>query len=162
MQFSAILQLLILLLIANGTPVIANRILGNRFSCPLDRGVRLADGRHLLGPSKTGRGLILAILMTSAAAPVIGLEWQIGSLVGSAAMAGDLLSSFLKRRLGFLPSTRALALDQIPESLFPLLICRPILDLTWAAVVVGVVLFFISELVLSRVLYHLGVRRQPY
>jgi CDP-2,3-bis-(O-geranylgeranyl)-sn-glycerol synthase len=162
MQFPVILQLLVLLLIANGTPVIAKRVLGNRFSYPLDGDVKLPDGQPLFGRSKTIRGLLLALVMTAAAAPAIGLDWRIGAAAGSAAMAGDLVSSFLKRRLRLPPSSQAVGLDQIPESLLPLLLCRPMLDLTWTAVAVGVAIFFVSELVLSRVLYGLGVRRHPY
>jgi CDP-2,3-bis-(O-geranylgeranyl)-sn-glycerol synthase len=162
MQFAVILQLLVLLLIANGTPVIAKRIMGNRASSPLDAGVKLPDGQPLFGRSKTIRGVLLALVTTSAAAPVIGMEWKIGAVVGSAAMAGDLLSSFLKRRLRLAPSSQAMGLDQVPESLFPFLLCRPMLDLTWADVVAGVAIFFASGLVLSRILYRLGVRGQPY
>ena len=39
----------------------------------------------------------------------------IGLLVAATAMAGDLLSSFLKRRLALAPSSQAIGLDQIPE-----------------------------------------------
>jgi hypothetical protein len=162
MQFAVILQLLVLLLIANGTPVIAKRLLGNRVSCPLDGGLKLPDGQPLLGRSKTIRGVLLALVTTSAAAPVIGLDWRTGAVVGSAAMAGDLTSSFLKRRLRLSPSSQAVGLDQVPESLLPFLLCRPMLDLTWAAVVVGVAIFFVTERVLSRVLYRLGIRGHPY
>jgi CDP-2,3-bis-(O-geranylgeranyl)-sn-glycerol synthase len=162
MQFAVILQLLVLLLIANGTPVIAKRILGTRLSYPIDAGLKLPDGQPLFGRSKTIRGVLLALVMTSAAAPAVGLEWKIGAIVGSGAMAGDLLSSFLKRRLRLSPSSQAVGLDQVPESLFPFLLCRPMLDLTWTAVVVGVAIFFVTERVLSRVLYRLGVRGHPY
>lgn len=162
MQFAVILQILVLLLIANGTPVIAKKILGNRASCPLDAGITLPDGQPLFGRSKTIRGVLLALVTTSAAAPVIGLEWKIGAVVGSAAMAGDLLSSFLKRRLRLPPSSQAVGLDQVPESLFPFLLCHSMLDLTWAEVVSGVAIFFVTELVLSRFLYRLGIRAHPY
>jgi hypothetical protein len=37
---------------------------------------------------------------------------------------GAPLSSFIKRRLALVPSSQAIGLDQIPESLFPLLACR--------------------------------------
>ena len=62
MQPWLILQLLALLLLANGTPVIAAKIFGARYSYPLDGNVNLADGRRLFGPSKTIRGVGLAIL----------------------------------------------------------------------------------------------------
>jgi len=85
----SILQLLVLLMLANGTPVVAKKFLGERFTYPLDGGVVFVDGRPLFGRSKTIRGVVLAVLVTTAGAPMIGLEWGIGVLVGTFAMAGD-------------------------------------------------------------------------
>src|SRR3981081_2673827 len=105
MQVFVILQLLILLMLANGTPVIAKKLLGERCSYPLDGNLTFVDGRPLFGHSKTIRGVVLAVLVTSAGAPLIGLGWKTGFLVGSFAMAGDLASSFSKRRLKLPPSS---------------------------------------------------------
>jgi len=157
-----ILQLLILLMLANGTPVVARKILGERFSYPLDGGVEFLDGRPLFGRSKTLRGVVLAVLVTAAGASLIGVGWEIGVLVGSLAMAGDLVSSFLKRRLDLPPSSRASGLDQGPEALFPLLACRNLLSLTMADIGTGVALFFIGDVVLSRILYTFRLRERPY
>jgi len=157
-----ILQLLILLMLANGTPVVARKILGERFSYPLDGGVEFLDGRPLFGRSKTLRGVVLAVLVTAAGASLIGLEWEIGVLVGALAMVGDLVSSFLKRRLDLPPSSRASGLDQVPEALFPLLACRNLLSLTMADIGTGVALFFIGDVVLSRILYTFRLRERPY
>ena len=132
MQVFVILQLLILLMLANGTPVIAKKLLGDRYSYPLDGNLTFAGGRPLFGRSKTIRGVVLAVLVTTAGAPLIGLDWKTGLLVGSVAMAGDLVSSFSKRRLNLPPSSRASGLDQVPESLFPLLACRNLLSLAAA------------------------------
>jgi hypothetical protein len=55
---------------------------------------------------------------------ILRLGWTIGVVVGSMAMLGDLFSSFVKRRLNLPPSSRATFLDQVPESLFPLLASR--------------------------------------
>jgi CDP-2,3-bis-(O-geranylgeranyl)-sn-glycerol synthase len=157
-----VLQLLILLMLANGTPVIAKKVFGDRYSYPLDANLTFADGRPIFGRSKTIRGVALALLVTTAGAPVIGLAWQIGLLVGSFAMAGDLFSSFCKRRLGLPSSSRASGLDQIPESLLPVLAVRYSLPLTAADIVVCVVLFVIGEVVLSRLLYAFRLRDRPY
>jgi CDP-diglyceride synthetase len=162
MQVFVILQLLILLMLANGTPVIAKKLLGDRYSYPLDGNLTFADGRPLFGHSKTIRGVVLAVLVTTAGAPMIGLGWKTGLLVGSFAMAGDLVSSFSKRRLNLPPSSRASGLDQVPESLFPLLACRNLLSLAAADIAVCVVMFFIGEVVLSRLLYALHLRDRPY
>jgi CDP-2,3-bis-(O-geranylgeranyl)-sn-glycerol synthase len=104
----------------------------------------------------------LAVLVTTAGAPLIGLDWSVGALVGSLAMAGDLVSSFLKRRMSLPPSSRASGLDQVPEALFPLLACRHPLSLTMADIGVTAALFFIGEVLLSRVFYAFRLRDRPY
>lgn len=162
MHFALIVKLLVLLAVANGTPVAAKKILGDRWARPLDGGVLFADGRPLLGPSKTVRGVVLAVLATSGVAALIGLGWKVGVLVSGVAMASDLLSSFLKRRMGLPSSSMALGLDQIPESLFPLLACRLLLPLGALDIAIAALVFFLGELVLSRLLYRLDLRDRPY
>jgi CDP-diglyceride synthetase len=157
-----ILQLLALLMLANGAPVMAKKILGDRYSYPLDGNRKFIDGRPLFGRSKTIRGVVLAILVTTAVAPLLGLGWRTGLVVGGSAMAGDLVSSFAKRRLKLPSSSRASGLDQIPESLLPLLACSNSLPLTVADIAVCVVMFFIGEVLLSRVLYAWRLRDRPY
>jgi CDP-2,3-bis-(O-geranylgeranyl)-sn-glycerol synthase len=53
-------------------------------------------------------------------------------------------------------------LDQIPELLFPLLACRQALSLTGLDIVTGTAIFFVGEVVLSRILFKLHVRDRPY
>jgi CDP-2,3-bis-(O-geranylgeranyl)-sn-glycerol synthase len=157
-----VLKILALVTVANGTPVVAKTILGDRFVAPIDGGSKFVDGRPLLGSSKTIRGIFLSILVTSVFAPVVGLDWKIGVLVASVAMAGDLFSSFLKRRMNLPAGGKATGLDQLPESLFPLLACRSRLSLTAADIIVGVAIFLVGELLLSRLLYHFHLRDHPY
>ena len=99
-----------------------------------------ADGRPWFGPSKTIRGIVLATLATAAAAAVLGLGWKCGGLVGIVAMAGGLLASFIKRRLGLAPSSQAIGLDQIPESLFPHLASRLFTPVTALDIAVATIL----------------------
>ena len=162
MHWSQIGQLLVLLTVANGAPVIAERVLGNRWSRPLDAGKIWRDGRPVLGGSKTVRGVICAVAATILVALGIGVSWTVGLAVGTAAMAGDLFSSFVKRRLGLPASERATGLDQVPESLLPALVCAYELDLKWPDVVVVTAIFFVGEIALSRLLYTLRIRTRPY
>jgi len=162
MQLFLIFKLIVLLSIANGTPVLVKKLWGNRLSRPIDGGCKFVDGRPLFGPSKTIRGVLASIALTTAGAPLLGLEMPIGALVGSTAMAGDLFSSFIKRRLNFPSSSRATGLDQIPESLFPLLACRGLLSLAAVDILIGVTAFFIGEIFLSRILYRMQLRDRPY
>jgi CDP-2,3-bis-(O-geranylgeranyl)-sn-glycerol synthase len=162
MQILHILQLLVLTTLANGSPIVAKKIFGPRFSFPLDAGTIFFDGRPLFGPSKTIRGILISVLITTASAPLIGLDLMIGAMVAGAAMAGDLFSSFVKRRLNLPSSRQALGLDQVPESLFPMLVCRDALSLTIADIALGVGIFLIGALILSRLLFRAHLRDEPY
>ena len=155
-------KLLFLLLVANGTPVMVSNLFRHRLDYPLDGHLKAFDGRPLLGPSKTVRGVLTSVATTALVAPVLGMTWQSGALFGGLAMCGDLVSSFIKRRLGMSSSSMALGLDQIPEALIPLLAMRKDFGLSWTGLWYTVAGFFILELVLSRILFKLNLRKQPY
>lgn len=162
LHVALVIKLLVLLSVANGAPVVAKKLCGNRCSRPIDGGCNFLDGRPLFGRSKTIRGVLVSVMATTAVAPLLGLAVTTGPVVGSAAMAGDLFSSFAKRRLNLRPSSRATGLDQIPESLFPLLACRAWLPLTLLDILIGVAVFLIGEILLSHFFFRLGIRDQPY
>ena len=162
MHLIHVAQILFLSALANGAPIIAKRLFGLRFSFPLDAGTTFLDGQPLLGRSKTVRGMLVSVFITTTAAPLIGLDWSIGAIVAIAAMGGDLLSSFVKRRLRLPPSSQALGLDQVPESLFPFMACYHALSLTIADVALGVGIFFVTELIVSRLLFQAHLRDEPY
>jgi CDP-2,3-bis-(O-geranylgeranyl)-sn-glycerol synthase len=157
-----ILQLTILLALANGAPLVAARLLGRRFACPLDGRLIFVDGRPLLGASKTVRGMLAAVAVSTAGALLVGMPGSVGAVVGAGAMAGDALSSFIKRRFALPPSSRATGLDQIPESLVPLLASRLMLPLTPWDIAASVAIFLVGEIVLSRALYRVHLRDRPY
>ena len=156
------LQLLFLIIVANGAPIIGRWLVNGRWVTPIDGGAVFIDGLPLLGTSKTYRGVVFAILATPLAAIGIGLSWDIGLMVSISAMMGDCLSSFVKRRLNLPSSSMALGLDQIPESLLPLLGVWQQLFLTWEGIVATVAGFFLVEIGLSRILYKLHIRKHPY
>jgi hypothetical protein len=162
MDYVALAQVLTLLALANGSPVIAKRIFGENYAAPVDGKVRFIDGRPLVGPSKTIRGVVISLMVTTLGAILLGLQFWLGLLVASTAMAGDLFSSFLKRRLQLAPSSKATGLDQLPESLFPLLACQPVLSLTAIDIAVGCAIFFAGQVLLSRLFFWLRLRDRPY
>lgn len=153
---------LILLNVANGAPVIASKMLGNRLARPMDNGLKLSDGYRLLGNTKTWRGLFSAVFFTTAVAILFGLEPLTGVLFGMLTMTGDLLASFIKRRLGNIESSRARGLDTVPESLLPLCLLTEPLALNFVDIILIVGLFFLCEELISPVLYKLHIRNQPY
>src|SRR5215469_12683523 len=100
MQPILVMQFLVLLVVANGTPVVVKKFFGDAFNHPLDGGRVLGDGQPLFGRSKTVRGVVAAVVVTALAAPLVGLSWIVGAAAALSAMAGDIASSCLKRRLG--------------------------------------------------------------
>ena len=155
-------KMLFLLATANGVPVFMKKILGEALAYPIDGGMTLSDGRPLLGKSKTVRGVVSSILATSLCAPLIGWTVGAGAVVGAAAMGGDMLSSFLKRRMKIPPSGMATGLYQIPEALLPALAARGIVPLSYCDILLVVCGFFIGALIVSRAFYILRFRDQPY
>lgn len=162
MHYVALTHMLILLSLANGSPIVAKRIFGKNYAVPIDCNARFVDGQPLFGPSKTIRGVVVSLLTTTLGAMLLGLQFWLGLLVASTAMAGDLLSSFLKRRLSFAPSSKATGLDQIPESLFPFLACQSAFSLTALDIAIGCALFLAGEKILSHLFFWLRLRDRPY
>lgn len=156
------LYALVLVGAANTAPLLLKKLIGSRWASPLDGGRLFFDGEPLFGKSKTVRGVVIGILAPAVVAPIVGHRWQHGALMGAAAMAGDLLSSFCKRRLKRPPSSQALGLDQIPEVLLPLWVGRVWFDLSYVDIAVVLLLFVVLQLALSRLFFKLGLREQPY
>ncbi|WP_194476606.1 hypothetical protein [Bradyrhizobium sp. CCBAU 53338] len=98
-----ILYSIALLTLANGSPVVAKKLFGPRFAFALDGGLLLFDGRPVFGASKTVRGIVASIAVTAVGGGILGLGYELGALMAIVAMAGDLLSSFLKRRMNMPP-----------------------------------------------------------
>lgn len=155
-------HLLLVIIAANAAPILATHI-GRRIpGQAVDNGLRLRDGNPLFGASKTWRGLFSALILSMLVGAALRLDTSLALGMGVAAMLGDLGSSFIKRRLGREPSSRAILLDQIPESLLPALLAAYWLGLEPASVLWLVFLFIIFELALSPIAYRLRLRKRPF
>ena len=152
MRFLLVNQLVLLVVIANGTPVFIRLLLGERWNWPLDCHYLLPDRRPLLGKTKTVRGLIGALLVTGLIAPLFNLTQLEGAQFALLAMLGDLCSSFIKRRLGFDSSRSIPLLDQLPEAILPLWVMQAAFGATLAEIATAVVVFIVIDLLLSRLL----------
>ncbi len=157
-----LLHLLLLIIIANGAPILLRLLLSDNFKLAVDFGQTLPDNKRIFGPSKTWRGIFAALPATILAAWLLGYSVNTGLLVAVYAILGDLLSSFIKRRLAMPPSSMALLLDQVPESLLPAFMMMKAFNLDISSVILLVLTFIITELILSHIFYKWGVRRRPY
>ena len=155
-------EVLVLILVANGAPVMATYLFSHRMPLPIDFGLRLNDQQYLFGITKTWRGLFSSLIITSIVSGFMGYGIYSGLLIALLAMSGDLVSSFIKRRLKKASSSQFLFLDQIPESFFPALGMMQVISLSLIQVIVITAVFTIMELVLSYLFYQIGIRKKPY
>lgn len=156
------LELFVMLVLANGTPVVTAKMLRKRWSAPVDGGLNWRDGRPLFGKSKTWRGFVSGALCCALFALATGHEFVFGFLFGVLALVGDLFSSFIKRRMGLESSARMPWLDQVPEAALPMVVA-----IAWGLVGLWTALFItvfftLSNMWISPLLYRLGIRRQPH
>ena len=155
-------NLLLMLFVTNGAPVIATYLFQSHGNQPLDRGTLLADGQPLLGPSKTWRGLAAALFSACALSLLLGYTIAFGFTFGLLVMTGDLASSFIKRRRAMAPSARATGLDQLPESFIPALYAVMVLERDWWWAVLLSLAFMLLEMAISKPLYRLHIRNRPH
>ncbi len=150
---SLIRQLLIPLLLivtANTAPWAAAHIFGKHWTAPLDFGTTMQDGTRLLGSHKTWRGLIAAAVACALAAQILGFGWAFGAAFASLALLGDASSSFVKRRLRCPPGAEVPGIDQIPESLFPLLALQRQLGLRIVDILVVAAAFAVLDIATTK------------
>lgn len=156
------IKILIMLLASNGTPVIATYVFKSHGALPLDLGKCLQDHHPILGSSKTWRGLFSALVTSCILSLVFGYGLGFGLVFGSLAMAGDLISSFIKRRKGLESSAQSPGLDQLPESLLPSIYAVIFLGIEWWWAILLALAFMLIQIITSRLLFSLHIRRRPY
>lgn len=148
-----ILTLSLLLLIANGAPLLASHWLHSKLlQSPIDCGYCFGDGKRLLGASKTWLGFLSSLSITGIAALLLNFPLLAALLLALLAMLGDIMSSFIKRRLGYRSGLNVPGLDQLPESLLPMLGVALLLPLSTQQVLLPVLVFILVHIVLTECL----------
>ena len=154
------LKILILLWLVNLAPPLLAHYLDTRWDTPVDRHRLWLDGRELLGPHKTLRGLAAGIAAGLLVGLLLGLHWWAALAAAGLSMIGDLLSSFIKRRLQ-IPSGRNVAgLDQVLEGALPLLLLASVYGLGRWQVVLLLAVFCCGAYAGSWLLHEM-LRKRP-
>jgi predicted MPP superfamily phosphohydrolase len=153
------LKILMILLVTNTAPILSGALFPKARRWPLDKGRRLADGRPLLGEHKTLWGLLSGIGAAGIFSLLMGLPLTVGLLIGLASLLGDLLTSFLKRRLGLVEGDTAHLFDHLLEGALPLLLCKHLFAISWGLVLVLLGLFILCGLLGSKIYQQLFAPR---
>ena len=168
--------------IANSTPVIFGG------GSPIDRGKLFRDGKRVLGDGKTVRGFIAGVfwgtltgVILSLAAPVVreemiiygvavsadmdvilGLGIFVSLLMSVGALMGDLVGSFLKRRIDLRSGQPSLVMDQLGFIILALIFAAPVLTPSWIYPAILIVLTLLIHWISNTIGYLLGLKNNPW
>ncbi len=151
---------------ANGAPVLFG---GGR---PIDGGRRFLDGKPIFGSHKTFRGFIFGIVIGTfvgwvqeVLAPSAGLPQgsiALGFILSLGALVGDLIGSFIKRRLDLKPGTSLPISDQIDFVLVALLFGLLVKPATLTAALIIIFLTVPIHILVNVMAYLLRVKKTPW
>ena len=141
---------LLLLVAANATPVVVARLFGAHLDTPIDAAFGRSESAPLFGAHKTWRGIVAGILACTAIGALLPCGAWVGAGFGALALAGDLGSSYVKRRMHQSAGHPAPLLDQLPESLLPLILLGDRLALTGLSMLGTAVLFTLLDMATER------------
>jgi len=159
--------------IANAFPVIFGGGLA------IDMGRKLPDGKPIFGSHKTFRGFIAGLIagILTSVVQTVALQYKpsdfvlpfqfnmlIGSMIALGALVGDLIHSFIKRRMGLVEGSPLPVADQLDfvvgAILFSLLVSVPQPPLH--TVVIVILITPPTHLLANFIAYMLGVKKTPW
>ncbi len=167
--------------IANAVPVLGG---GGR---PIDGGACFRDGNRILGDGKTIRGFILGVVFGTLVgvlqfllAPflrplleifvtvstdmdyVLSMQIPAAFLMSLGALTGDLVGSFVKRRVNVRSGDPSPVLDQIGFIIMALIFAAPVLHPEPAYVIVLILITLAIHWVSNAMGYVLGLKKNPW
>jgi len=157
--------------VANGSPVIIYKILHGR-TTPIDMGIIMKDGKRVLGDGKSVEGFIGGTIIGFITGFIINtliilyrnpLEYFLLSI---GTMIGDLMGSFIKRRLGLERGAPAPIMDQLGFIIVALLFVWAIMGLPqWININIIIIIFiitFILHITTNLLAYLIGIKNKPW
>lgn len=160
--------------VANGVPVLFSG------RTPIDLGQTHDDGNRWFGPGKTFRGFVAGTVVGTLCGVLLALLWpgllpflgfeekiSVSFLLAFGAMSGDLIGSFLKRRLHAPPGAKIRFLDQVPFVLVALLLAVlafPVLaeQIGWWGFAFLLIFTVFIHRTVNFVAFKLGLKKVPW
>lgn len=162
---------------ANMAPVIVKNIF-KKIAIPVDFGKTLGN-KPVFGEHKTFRGIIFGIIFAIIVTYIQYLlfkdniflnlaivdysDWLLlGFLLGFGAMAGDLVKSFFKRRIGYKPGKPFIPFDQTDFVIGALAFSYPLALFSIDKILVTVVLSFVLHIIVNHISFYLKIRNEKW
>ena len=157
---------------ANMAPVIVKDVF-KKLAIPVD------FGKNIFGNNKTYRGLIFGILFGIIVAYLQFLLYNfaffgklsfisysnwllVGFLFGFGALSGDMVESFVKRRLGIGPGERFIPWDQLDFVIGALILVGIVVNITWMKIFFIAVISIIGHILVNHIAYYLRIRNEKW
>ncbi|MEM0463315.1 MAG: CDP-2,3-bis-(O-geranylgeranyl)-sn-glycerol synthase [Pyrobaculum sp.] len=150
--------------VANGSAVLASRL---KWRHPVDFGRNFVDGRRLFGDGKTYEGLAIGVFLGTVVGYLPNLLHTTLTLLDAlilsvAALLGDLLGAFIKRRLCMPRGHPAFPLDQLDFILMAMLVRSLYADVPVEYIIAASVVTPIIHRVTNIVAYILRLKKEPW
>lgn len=157
--------------VSNMSPVLANKLPGiKNWNTPVDFGTTL-HGKRVLGDNKRWRGIVVGTILGGVTAVIVSklnantvvtvAPFWVGIILGFGALAGDVIESFFKRRVGIKPGNAWFPFDQTDYIVGGLAAIYPFVQLpSWVMITIFVV-YFGLHLLVAYIGYLLGLKDKP-
>lgn len=161
---------------ANMAPVIVKKI--NFLKVPIDLGKEM-DNKPIFGKNKTFRGLFFGVLFAIIIAYTQSIFYDnhifsglaladysnwllLGFLMGFGAIFGDLVKSFVKRRLNYRPGKPFVPLDQTDFVIGALIFVLPLVNLPIDKIIIIIILSFILHIIVNHLAFYTKIRKEKW
>jgi CDP-2,3-bis-(O-geranylgeranyl)-sn-glycerol synthase len=149
---------------------------------PIDGG-KTWMGKPIFGSHKTVRGfvsgVVLAMLVALAqswlsrytvmqAFSVVdfsrgyGFALLVGFLMGFGALLGDLVKSFVKRRMGIEAGKPFIPFDEVDFALGALVFSTIVIDISWSIALTSIGLAFTFHIIINHIAFYAGIRKEKW
>jgi CDP-2,3-bis-(O-geranylgeranyl)-sn-glycerol synthase len=147
---------------------------------PVDMGIRIG-GKPIFGSHKTIRGFVVGILAAALTAVIQSYLYSIGIgrtisyidyhlacgicigiTIGFGALFGDLVKSFIKRRLDLREGTPFVPWDQVDYAIGMIVFSGLVLPMTLAMMVTLLISAPTLSIIVTRIAFHLKIRKEKW
>ena len=161
---------------ANMAPVIVKKI--NFLKIPIDFGKEI-NNKPIFGKNKTFRGLFFGVLFAVIISYIQSIFYDnnifselaladysnwllLGFLIGFGAIFGDLIKSFIKRRLNYEPGKPFVPFDQTDFVFGALIFVYPLVNLQFDKIIIIVILSIVLHIIVNHLAFYTGVRKEKW